>query len=691
MSPGGLRVLEQQLLDEFSARLNAEVAERFEEIGTETPLASDTALADVMLGYMEEAGLVAEHDLCPFEDTTGRSRCRVIGYSLPEDSTRLEIFTAQFLPDGASASLGAGELSRLTGRAARFFGYAAARDLARFTGNEAAANAAHYIADELKRIEDVRVHVLTNGLVRDRSVSTIEIADRTVEFSVVDLERLYRASRETVTRDRIEIDFTKLIGRPIACLEMKPRPEEYETYLVILPGELIFQLYEEFGARLFEFNVRSFLQAKGKVNKGLRDTLRNEPERFLAYNNGITATADEIEAGLFMGEMTISRIRGLQIVNGAQTTASIHRAKKVDKIDISKVALGMKLTLVEPTKLTEFVPLIARFSNTQNVIQVSDLSANNEFHIGVERLSERIWCPGEEERWFYERARGAYQVAAARFGTTPARRKEFERECPKSNRFSKTDLAKFLMSWWQRPQTVSRGAQKNFAIFMSELPERFAADWQPDDVFYKQVVALAILFRAAQSAIRRAKLQSYGANVLTFMVAKLSADFGAQFDLPEIWENQEISPELVGVFEDWAPRIHAAIITGAGRSNVTEWCKKDESWAYIKSLDFAFPEQAPIEIVTEPSETGDAPRPQQVNGEELIGLCCGVDGAGWAKVVAWGAENGRIAKFDQRVALTLASYALAGWQKKPSIKQARIGARVLKTAASAGVVALAPA
>ncbi|HLI12386.1 MAG TPA: AIPR family protein [Alphaproteobacteria bacterium] len=681
-------MLEQQLLEEFSLRLRAEIAEKRAELAPETMLADETALADVMLGYMEEAGLVTEHELCPYEDTAGRNRCRVVGYALPEDSGRLEIFTAQFVPDGGDTYLGADDLSRLAGRAARFFGYVAAHDLARFAGNDAAASAARYIADELKRVEDVRVHVLTNGLVRDRSVSTIEIADRTVEFSVVDLERLYRASRETVTRDRIEIDFTTLIGRPIACLEMKPRPKEYETYLVILPGELIFQLYEEFGARLFEFNVRSFLQAKGKVNKGLRDTLRNEPERFLAYNNGITATADEIEAGLFMGEMTISRIRGLQIVNGAQTTASIHRAKKADKIDISKVALAMKLTLVEPAKLTEFVPLIARYSNTQNVIQVSDLSANNEFHIGVEQLSEKVWCPGEEERWFYERARGAYQVAAARFGTTPARRREFDRECPKANRFSKTDLAKFLMSWWQRPQTVSRGAQKNFAIFMSELPERFAADWRPDEVFYKEVVALAILFRAAQSVIRRAKLQSYGANVLTFMIAKLSSDFGVQLDLPGIWESQNVSPELVRVFEDWAPRIHAAIITGAGRSNVTEWCKKDESWTYIKTLDLGLAEQAPVEIVTEAAEADDTPPPPHVNGEDLVGLCCGIDGAGWARVVAWGAENGRIAKFDQRVALTLASYALQGWQKKPSIKQARIGVRVLKTAVGAGVVSL---
>jgi hypothetical protein len=223
---------------------------------------------------------------------------------------------------------------------------------------------------------------------------------------------------------------------------------------------------------------------------------------------------------------------------------------------------------------------------------------------------------------------------------------------------------------------------------MAELPERFAADWQPDEAFYKEVVALALLFRAAQSVIRRAKLQSYGANVLTFTIAKLASDFGSQLDLPGIWESQEVSPELVHVFEGWAPRIHAAIIAGAGRSNVTEWCKKDESWVYIRALDLGLPGPAPSEIIIESTEADDAPT-QQVNGDDLIGLCCGIDGAGWTKVVAWGAEaNGRIAKCDQRVALTLAGYALQGWQKKPSIKQARIGARVLKTAARAGVVEL---
>lgn len=689
-------MLEQQLTEDFAKRLNAEVIEKLTDLDATGPYAAQLALAEVMLGYMEEAGLVTEHELCPYEDSAGRNRCRITGYALPEESTRLEIFTAEFVPEENGTHLGTEALSRLAGRAARFFGYIAERDLTRFAENESAANAARYLAEQMKHIEEVRVHILTNAHVKDRLINTIEVAGRNVEFSVVDVERLYRASRETITRDRIEIDFTKLLGRPIACVEMKPRPSEYETYLLILPGELIFQLYEEFGSRLFEFNVRSFLQAKGKVNKGLRDTLRSEPERFLAYNNGVTATADEIEAGLYMGEMTINRVRGLQIVNGAQTTASIHRAKKVDKIDISKVALSMKLTLVEPAKLTEFVPLIARYSNTQNVIQVSDLSANNEFHIKIEQLSEQIWCPGEEERWFYERARGAYQVAAARYGTTPARRKEFERECPKSNRFSKTDLAKFLMSWWLRPQTVSRGAQKNFAIFMAELPERFAENWLPDEAFYKQAVSLAVLFRAAQSAIRRAKLQSYGANVLTFMIAKLAADQSARLDLESIWEAQQVSPELVCVFDEWAPRIHAAIITGAGRSNVTEWCKKDESWSYIKALDLPLSDPVPPEILTEDAgieeqaavrETGGRPL-QPADDDNLIGLCCALDGKAWARIIAWGAENGKVTPFDQRVAHTIAGYALQGWQKRPSIKQARIGARVLRAAAGAGIIEL---
>lgn len=68
------------------------------------------------------------------------------------------------------------------------------------------------------------------------------------------------------------------------------QPSGNMAYLAIIPGEVLYRLYDEYGPRLLEFNVRSFLQARGKVNRGIRDSLRNEPERFLAYNNGIVVT-----------------------------------------------------------------------------------------------------------------------------------------------------------------------------------------------------------------------------------------------------------------------------------------------------------------------------------------------------------------------------------------------------------------
>lgn len=577
-------LIEEQLLAEFAAGLRSERADRLAEMDPDLPLREHTALAEVMLGYLEEAGSVTGHDTCPHEDTSGRNRCRIVAYSLGEDSTRLDLFTS-LCPEQAGQSLQRGEVIRLGSWAARFFEHAARRDLARFEGNEPARAAAERIYIEMGRIEDVRVHILTDGVVKDPKLDNLEVQGRHVEFEVWDLERLHRASAEEVTRERIEIDFERLMGRPLACLELKPPPRDYQTFLTILPGDLVFRLYEQYGARLFEFNVRSFLQAKGSVNKGIRATIEKEPSHFLAYNNGMTATADEIEVCSWHGETVIRRVRGLQIVNGAQTTASIHRAKKVDRLDVSQVAVAMKLTRVDPDRLTEFVPLIARYANTQNVVQVADLSANSEFHIELERLSEQVWCPGERTRWFYERARGAYQVARARYGSTPAKRKEFDAQRPNENVFSKTDLAKFQMCWSERPHTVSRGAQKNFAIFMAELPDRFQKGWKPDATFYRETVALAILFRAAQNAVRAAKLGSYGANVVAYMVSRFASDYGGQMDLDAIWRAQGVSREIQDLFSAWAQPIHRGLVAISGQRNVTECCKREDAWEYIRVVE----------------------------------------------------------------------------------------------------------
>ncbi|HYD23783.1 MAG TPA: AIPR family protein [Croceibacterium sp.] len=682
-------MLEAQLVEEFKARLLRDTEQERHDRGESHSLASDVALAEVMLADLEEGGVLTEHDLCPYEDVEGRNRCKIIAYSLPDESTRLELIIARFLPESDGEYLQAQEIERLAGRAARFFTYAASGDHERFQTNQMVAEAATRIREELPRIAEVRVNILTNGLVRDKAIEELEIDGRPVEFSVWDLERLYRAAGEEVTRDRIEIDFAKLLGRPIPALEMKPPPAEYQTFLLVLPGEALSRLYNQFGARLFEFNVRSFLQARGNVNKGIRETLRNEPERFLAYNNGLTATADEIEVGELNGETVIRRLRGLQIVNGAQTTASIHRAAKVDKIDISRVAVSVKLTRVEPTKLGDFVPLIARFANTQNPVQLADLSANNEFHIAIERLSEQIWAPGEESRWFYERARGAYEVARMRLGSTPAKRRDFDAEYPKNQRFTKTDLAKLWMSWWEQPHVVSRGAQKNFAAFMAALPDRFSAGWSPDPIFYRQTIALLILSKTAQGAVRKASIQSYRANVVTYVLAKIHAEYADQIDLEWIWENQSLSAEMTSMLTEWSGLVHEAIVAGAGARNVTEFCKKEECWERLHALTLPTVQPLPPELSGGAIKIAQ-PKPARSDPErELIDRCMELNGADWARIVAWASTSTAVTDFDLKVANTIVGYALAGWEKEISAKQAQRGARVLDAAKRAGILEVA--
>ena len=78
--------------------------------------------------------------------------------------------------------------------------------------------------------------------------------------------------------------FDKLQKSPLGCIATEDISGEYRTYLAFMPAPLLGQIYREYGQRLLERNVRAFLQAKNAVNSGIQRTLKDEPERFLAYN-----------------------------------------------------------------------------------------------------------------------------------------------------------------------------------------------------------------------------------------------------------------------------------------------------------------------------------------------------------------------------------------------------------------------
>lgn len=317
-------------------------------------------------------------------------------------------------------------------------------------------------------ISRVRLFVVTDGVA---SVEYLEPEDADgieIRRSVWDIERLHRLESSGRQQEPIEVDLAQNFGGPLPCLSVGTGHEDYSAFLAVVPGRVLADIYDAYGPRLLELNVRSFLQAKGKINRGIRDTLAAEPARFLAYNNGISATASRVDiVELSSGERGISRIVDLQIVNGGQTTASIHRAMR-SKLDLSDVSVQAKITVIDPGRVEDIVPLISRFANSQNKVSEADLTANDPFHVELEKLSRTVWAPAtgatkRATRWFYERARGQYGDALAR-ETTPARRRRFKEEWPTSQKFTKTDIAKFEASWDQFPHLASLGAQKTLSI-----------------------------------------------------------------------------------------------------------------------------------------------------------------------------------------------------------------------------------
>ena len=276
-----------------------------------------------------------------------------------------------------SATLSKAEVAKAAEQAARFFVASLDGLHQKLEASSEAAAMARHISQRASEITKVRIFILSDGVTSAQNVRRGRIQDREVQFEVWDAERLFRGMQPTLGRDEIAVNFEASSGNAIPCLPMLDASTDYEAYLAILPGEILYKLYDDYGSRLLELNVRSFLSARGKINSGIRRTPREEPDRFLAYNNGIVVTVDEVETvTLDDGRPAIRSLRGLQIVNGGETTASIYRARKVDRVDISSVMVPAKITRIEPAHQEEVVRKISRYENTQNVIQMADFSAN---------------------------------------------------------------------------------------------------------------------------------------------------------------------------------------------------------------------------------------------------------------------------------------------------------------------------
>ena len=539
---------------------------------------------------------------------------------------------------------------------------------------------ADLIAARWPSISRVRLFLVTNRMLSSRvdGREAGQLQGVPITYSVWDLGRLHRFVTSGNEREDYMVNLDEF-GGPLLVLPAHLHQADYESYLAVFPGRQLARIYDRWGARLLEQNVRVFLQARGNVNRGLRNTIANYPEMFFAYNNGITATAESIETVASPNGLLLTGMRNFQIVNGGQTTASIHAALRNREVDLDRVFVQMKLSIVNSDRALEIVPKISEYANTQNRVSAADFFSNHPFHIRMEGFSRRLYAPSRDgtfrqSKWFYERARGQYQDGRGRL--TQAERRRFDLEYPKPQMFTKTDLAKFLNVWRDQPDVVSRGAQKNFADFASFI----GGEWNKhsndfNEVYYREAIAKAIVFRSVERLVTEQPWYQggYRANVVAYAIAKLAHDVaqrGESINFERTWRAQGISPGLREALVVSAKAVHDVIVDPPDRMrNVTEWAKQQACWSRVMGLHVAWPEALEAELVSG-AERDEVKRTavkeqKMLNGIEAQTVVFQAGSALWSDVKVWGMSKGLLSPDDQGIL----DVAISIPAKVPSEKQ----------------------
>ncbi|SOE20874.1 AIPR protein [Spirosomataceae bacterium TFI 002] len=664
--------MENQELQKFYVDNQEEIKATLisEEDGTNP----EQIFTELALSLLQEAGETENYRVCFDEKISRRGiEHKINGYSLYENYETLDLFVTIYNADSKIQSIAKGEAEKTLERAVKFFRNAIYKDYV----NEIEESSEIFdLAQTLANVPEIKeyltrvnIFLITNGeLKTDLKTTNSTIAGYSVFYRIIDLNYLFNLSDKS--RVPIEINFESA-GYKVPCIVNEAENSDYQSWLAIIPGMALADIYEQYGARLLEQNVRSFLQFTGKINKGIRNTILKEQHMFMAFNNGIAATAEEVTiTNLPNNEgKAIALVRDFQIVNGGQTTASVYHTWKKDKVDISKVFVPVKLTIVKNREnFSEIVGRIAEYANTQNKVSASDLSSNRENLVLIEKLSRTIWAPpisGEttQTRWFFERSRGQFKNDRNRNGITASKRKQFDRQNPRSQMFTKESLAKYINSYAEEyhskklvigPHIVVRGSQKNYAQFLN-----YNFSFKPDNIWFEDLIAKAILFKNAEKiyGVKPNAIGDMRYITVPYSLAWLALKINYKLDLYKIWKQQSLSENLKTKLYEVMLRIEDYIKINAPGSLYGEWAKKEECWNAIKSEDFDFDlESLSLDLENKSSEkrkkiSDDILLEEQRN--QNIDLLRSIDPKTWLLIESWGRETGHLTRFQYDIVFNI--------------------------------------
>ena len=652
-------------LDEFRIDLEAEIktdALTFGHVKT-------TAFADKITQLMQEA----EYLNGDFQESffTGihpkkRSNLRVDGWLKDEADNSIVLFIVHYTDIGENMNKTLAEKN---------FKMLSAFVDAIFTTDieiEESTSTAE-LAEILKNGDErIKFILLTNAKrsLTVKEINNVFIRDKEIDCQLWDIERIFAVYQSMQVREPIKINFDEY-GCGLPCLKAADAGDNCESFLCVISGKVLADIYDKYGSRLLEGNVRSFLSTKRAVNKKIRATILNNPEMFFAFNNGIAVTAKQIELkkndGLFITSAT-----DFQIINGGQTTALLLNARLKDKVSLEKIFVQMKLTRIGEMPIDEQEKLIgeiSRSSNSQNKVSESDFFSTHPFHIAMEKISRRILAEPVngipyQTKWFYERARGQYVQEQIKM--TAAQRKKFQSINPKSQVMSKTDFAKYRMSWHEYPDFVSKGAQANFMKFA----EMISAAWdknpaQFNEHYFKETAALAIMFHSVEKIVSSQDWykNSYRANIVTYSLAIFHNAIKEKYpndelDLLALWRTQKMPDAFVEIFKHITLSVNNFITGDRPIMNVTQWCKRADCWTRMKNtVRVDLPDNFSRFLANKlfvKAEKKKAAEIQQTSFElEAQKKVLAIDGETWQKIFQ-DAVSRNLISFDEKSAIVTA-------------------------------------
>ena len=582
-----------QSLDDYRTDFIREICELAEE-NHDHP--ANTFISVILERFRDTFGIKSQIDYCYINQLHGKKTMRLDAAAIDITTFEVNLFLADF-DEKEKKVLSHKDIIHKVKLLCGFFYNALSGAYNHNIGSPEEIISAS-IRENIASINRLHLFIFTTGQisksVKEYKLPPLPEYNIELKLDIVDIERLYNLEEGP---EDFEINVAEHGISPIYCIKAPLDTNQYDAYLAIVPGNFLASIYKAYGAKLLKANVRSFLNMTGSVNKGIRDTIRKSPESFFAYNNGISTTAKDVTFEVVNGQLQIVSFKGLQIINGGQTTASLALATIKDKISLDKIFVQMKMTIVKETD-KELIRNIARYANSQTKVTQTDLNSSHDFYVQLETLSRRIFAPVQSgavkpTKWFFERVKKQYNQPTL----TEAKTKAFRALYPSTQKFNIEDAAKFLNLAELKPFDVAWGAQENAKRFHKNIEEVWSNDQSfCNDWYFKELVGKNLFYKKIKSVVEKAnwykdkkgnlaQIVAYTFAMLVFNAQKI----GKNVDFRSFWLEQSI-PEVfsIDIFNAAKAIFDMFYNPNANITDVREFCKRLECWEETKKISFDF-------------------------------------------------------------------------------------------------------